>query len=134
MRQVRVIDSVVLGPGRARRISDAPQGPDIKGGLRESGKVKAGDALLVHETEFGPSASRFAWIWVSRARGVPELVGLVSMSLSLAILSFGPPTARRYQRKTTSLASERLRRHFTKRPAVFNGKAAHVAKAATHRD
>jgi len=49
-----VIDSVVLGPGRARRISDAPQGPDIKGGLRESGKVKAGHALLVLETEFGP--------------------------------------------------------------------------------
>jgi predicted amidohydrolase len=44
----------IIGVYRKTHLFDAPQREDIKGGIRESDKVKAGDTLPVLETEFGP--------------------------------------------------------------------------------
>jgi deaminated glutathione amidase len=47
-------DGRIVGAYRKTHLFDAPDREDIKGGLRESDKVKAGDALPVFETELGP--------------------------------------------------------------------------------
>lgn len=47
-------DGRLVGTYRKTHLFDAPDRVDIKGGIRESDKVKAGDALPVFETELGP--------------------------------------------------------------------------------
>ncbi len=47
-------DGGILGAYRKTHLFDAPDREDIKGGIRESDKVKAGDTLPVFETELGP--------------------------------------------------------------------------------
>ncbi|HLI13744.1 MAG TPA: nitrilase-related carbon-nitrogen hydrolase [Alphaproteobacteria bacterium] len=47
-------DGGILGVYRKTHLFDAPNRRDIKGGIRESDKVKAGDALPVFQTELGP--------------------------------------------------------------------------------
>lgn len=44
----------VIGKYRKTHLFDAPQRTDIKGGIRESDKVRAGDELPVFATELGP--------------------------------------------------------------------------------
>lgn len=47
-------DGAVLGSYLKTHLFDAPDRPDIKGGIRESEKVDAGDQLPVFETALGP--------------------------------------------------------------------------------
>jgi predicted amidohydrolase len=47
-------DGGIIGAYRKTHLFDAPDRDDIKGGIRESDKVKAGDALPVFETDLGP--------------------------------------------------------------------------------
>ncbi|HZB91591.1 MAG TPA: nitrilase-related carbon-nitrogen hydrolase [Stellaceae bacterium] len=47
-------DGGIVGRYRKTHLFDAPDREDIKGGIRESDKVTAGDALPVFETELGP--------------------------------------------------------------------------------
>lgn len=47
-------DGRLVGTYRKTHLFDAPDRVDIKGGIRESDKVNAGDALPVFETELGP--------------------------------------------------------------------------------
>jgi deaminated glutathione amidase len=47
-------DGRIVGAYRKTHLFDAPDREDIKGGIRESDKVEAGDTLPVFETELGP--------------------------------------------------------------------------------
>ena len=47
-------DGTIVGLYRKTHLFDAPNRHDIKGGIRESDKVRAGDALPVFQTELGP--------------------------------------------------------------------------------
>ena len=47
-------DGGIVGTYRKTHLFDAPDREDIKGGIRESDKVRPGDALPVFETELGP--------------------------------------------------------------------------------
>jgi predicted amidohydrolase len=47
-------DGALVGRYRKTHLFDAPDRSDIRGGIRESDKVRAGDALPVFETEIGP--------------------------------------------------------------------------------
>lgn len=47
-------DGRIVGLYRKTHLFDAPDREDIKGGIRESDKVRAGDALPVFDTELGP--------------------------------------------------------------------------------
>jgi deaminated glutathione amidase len=47
-------DGGIVGAYRKTHLFDAPDRADIKGGIRESDKVRPGDALPVFETELGP--------------------------------------------------------------------------------
>jgi deaminated glutathione amidase len=47
-------DGRIVGTYRKTHLFDAPDREDITGGIRESDKVKAGDALPVFDTELGP--------------------------------------------------------------------------------
>ena len=47
-------DGRLVGVYRKTHLFDAPRRPDIKGGIRESDKVRAGTDLPVFDTEIGP--------------------------------------------------------------------------------
>src|SRR5271157_5695632 len=47
-------DGEIVGVYRKTHLFDAPDRLDIQGGIRESDKVRAGDALPVFQTELGP--------------------------------------------------------------------------------
>jgi deaminated glutathione amidase len=47
-------DGGIVGAYRKTHLFDAPDRADIKGGIRESDKVRPGDALPLFETELGP--------------------------------------------------------------------------------
>jgi len=81
-------DGRITGAYRKTHLFDAPDRDDIKGGIRESDKVKAGDALPVFETELGPiglsvcSDLRFPEIYRELALNGARLIVCASAFLS----------------------------------------------------